>query len=139
MPGSGAAGDGDVPLAPGVLGGAALPVVDVDVAADDRAAGVAGVERVARAERVGGDVLEALKRDHVGVDRDHVRGLSGGEVEAGGGDRRRRSDRRPTAARRRSRPTRPTRPADPVGGGRDRACRVGCRRRRAARPARARA
>ena len=79
-------GDGDVPDAPGVLGGAAFPVVDVDVAADDRAAGVAGVERVARAERVGGDVREALQRDHRGVDGDLVGGRAGGEVQAGGGD-----------------------------------------------------
>ena len=43
--GVGRGGDVDVPDAPGVLVGAAFPVVDVDVSADDRAAGVAGVER----------------------------------------------------------------------------------------------
>ena len=82
--------DGDVPDAPRVLGGAALPVVDVDVASDDRATRIAGVERVSGRERVGGDVRKALQRDHRRVDGDLVRGLSGGEVEAGGGDAGRR-------------------------------------------------
>ena len=84
--GVGRGGDVDVPDAPGVLVGAAFPVVDVDVSADDRAAGVAGVERAGCAERVGLDVRERLQRDHGGVDGDLVRGWSGGEVQPGGGD-----------------------------------------------------
>ena len=84
--GVGRGGDGDVADAPGVLGGAALPVVDVDVAADDRAAGVAGVERVVVPNGLGVTCSKLCERDHRRVDRDLVRRRAGGQVQAGGGD-----------------------------------------------------
>ena len=51
---------------PGVLVGAAEPVVGVDVLADDRPAGIAGEKRAVRAERVGPHVVVAAQREHVG-------------------------------------------------------------------------
>ncbi len=85
-PGLGAGVTDDGALPPGVLAGAAVPVVDVDVLADDRAAGVAGVERARGPERVGLDVDVAAERDQARVDGDLERGRPGGEVQAGRGD-----------------------------------------------------
>ena len=67
-----AAGDGDVALAPGVLGAAAAPVVEVDPAASDRCAGVGGQERAVPAERVRPDLDERAVADQRGVDGEHV-------------------------------------------------------------------
>jgi hypothetical protein len=57
-------GDGDVAYAPCVLVGAAFPVVDLDVVAEDRSAGVPGVEGPAGSERVRGHLRKRPQRDH---------------------------------------------------------------------------
>ena len=75
-------------LAPGELGAAAAPVIEVDPAALDRRAGVGGQERAAPAERVGPDVDELAVPDQGGVDGDHVpprRAAADGQAAAGGG------------------------------------------------------
>ena len=86
-PGVGRGGDGDGARAPGVLAGAASPVVDVDVPAEDRAAGVAGVER-ARWCRTGWAARGRSCRSAItrGSTATSMRGRPGGEVQAGRGD-----------------------------------------------------
>ena len=86
-PGLGAGVTDTARCSPGVLVGAPAPVVDVDVLADDRAAGVAGVERAAGAERVRLHVhVAAAAGSRCGSTATSSAGWPGGQVQAGRGD-----------------------------------------------------